>query len=356
MKAKILTKYLFSTVVSHVLLVTLFLLGLHMFIEFMHEFPSIGVGDYDFYHVVCYVLLMLPFDIYQFFPMICLLGTVIALGLLASHSELVVMRASGMSLFDIIIAVMKVALVLLLLMVLIGEVLSPVAQHKAAQLKTTAMSGGKAMLTKQGGWLYSNGSFINIHSVSNDEKLHGVTHYQLEGDLKLKSVSYAKDGITKDDGWVLKNVEQTDFELDKTSTSNFSEKHLALNFNPKLLGMIHIDTDQKTLSGLRTYIKDRLQSGLSVSKYQFAFWQRIFAPLAVLVMLLLAVPFVFVSLYNATMGFRMLVGVMFGFGFYILNQFVGPMSVVYQVPPILAAVLPSLVFIVIGAFFLFKVR
>jgi len=353
---KIITKYISSTVISYVMLVMLFLLGLQMFVEFMHEFPSLGVGSYGLDKVVIYVLLMLPYDIYQFFPMICLLGAMIALGLLASHSELIIMRASGVSLFNIASAVIKVAIVLFLLMAFIGEVLSPIAQDKAVRLKAVAMSNGKAFLTKQGGWLYNDRNIININSVSSDGKLHGITYYQFGKDLQLKLASYAKTGIYEKNGWTLKDLVQTSFKKNTTTSATFTNKRLALNFSPKLVGMIHVDSDQKTLWELDAYIKDRIQSGLGVANYRFAFWQRVFAPLSVIVMLLLAIPFVFGSLRNATMGFRMLMGVMFGFGFHILNQFVGPMSVVYQVPPILAALLPSLIFSIIGGLVLFKVR
>ena len=113
---------------------------------------------------------------------------------------------------------------------------------------------------------------------------------------------------------------------------------------------------KKIFFALHSYIKYRLQSGLDASGDKFAFWQRIFAPFATLVMVLLAIPFVFGLLRNATMGLRMLVGMIFGFGFYILHQFVGPMSIVYHVPPILAALLPSLIFAAIGSMLLFKVR
>ena len=137
---KILTKYISKTILSYVLLVILFLFGLHMLIEFLHEFPNIGVNDYGLYKVLACVVLMLPYDLYQFFPIACLLGSVVALGLLTSHSELIVMRVSGMSLVNITSAVLKASLVLLIIMVLIGEVLSPMAQHKSVQIKTAAIS------------------------------------------------------------------------------------------------------------------------------------------------------------------------------------------------------------------------
>jgi lipopolysaccharide export system permease protein len=73
-------------------------------------------------------------------------------------------------------------------------------------------------------------------------------------------------------------------------------------------------------------------------------------------MILLALPFVFGQLRSSTMGFRMFIWVMVGFVFYVLNQFVGPMSIVYQIPPALAAILPTLVFAFLGGVLLAKIR
>lgn len=353
---KILSKYIFKTIISYVLLVVLFLFGLHMFVEFLNEFPDIGIGSYGLDKVFMCVFLMLPYDLYQFFPMACLLGSVIALGLLASHSELIVMRASGMSLFNITSAVFKASLVLLIIMLLIGEVLSPVAQRKSVQIKTAAMSSGKTLLTQDGVWLYSNRNIVNINTVTGSGELYGITHYEFDDNHKLNFVSYAEKGSSKGGDWLFHNVKHTEFHEDKITSFVVPEERLPLNVDPKLIGIGYGDTDQKNLIDLYSYIKFRLRSGLDISSYAFAFWQRIFAPLATLVMILLAIPFVFGSLRGMTMGFRMLVGMLFGFGFYILHQFVGPMSIVYHVPPILAALLPSLIFATIGWLLLLRVR
>lgn len=351
---KILTKYLAKTLITYVLLVMLFLFGLQIFIEFIHEFPSLGVGHYGLYQVLIYVFLMLPYDIYQFFPMASLLGFIIALGLLASHSELIVMRASGMSIANIVSVVIKVSVFLLIIMILLGEVLSPMAQRKAAQIKTTAVSGGNVLLTRQGIWLYHKGGVTN--AIVNNRELRDITNYQFGDGAKLQSVSRAATGIYKDGKWVFNNIVQTEFKNTATTSANSPEKQSELKINPKLIGITDLDTDQKNLFQLHSYIKYREQTGTDTAKYLFIFWQRIFAPLAVIVMTLLAIPFVFGTLRSATMGLRMLVGVLFGFGFYILHQFVGPMSIVYQVPPILASVLPLLVFAIIGSILLCRVK
>lgn len=353
---KIITKYLVATVITYISLVVLFLFGLQLFIEFIREFPNLGKGSYGLYQLLFYVLLMMPYDVYQFFPMSSLLGCVIALSLLASHSELIIMRAAGISLVNIAAAIVKATIVLLIIMLLIGELLSPLALRKAARIKTAAISSGQALLTNQGVWLYNDSVFMNINSMSNQGELRGITYYQVGDDSQLTLVTHADSGVDQQGGWVFNHVVQTSFTDTITSRAEFPNYQWPLKFNPNLINTTHVDSDQKSLVELRSDIKQLLQGGFAATDYQFAFWQRVFAPLATLVIILLAIPFVFGPLRSTTMGLRMLLGVMVGFGFHILNQFVGPMSVVYQFPPLLAAMLPPLIFTIIGGILLFKVR
>ena len=353
---KIITKYLGTTVITYILLVLLLLLGLQTFIEFTREIPNIGTGHYGLLQVLTYVPLMLPFDIYQFFPMAGLLGCVIALGLVASHSELIVMRAAGVSLTDITIIVAKASTILIIVMLIVGEGLAPLSQRVAIKKKTIAMSGGQTLLTHQGTWVRSGNNFIHVNFVSHNNELQGITRYEFSADRKLKIASYAKSGRHQNGKWIFKNIVQTTFADDQTSSATLPQQEWQLTLNPSLIGMAQIDPDQKSLPKLYSYIKYRNESGLNTKSYEFIFWQRVFAPLATLIMILLAIPFVFGPLRSATMGFRMLAGVMLGFGFYILNQFAGSMSIVYQVPPILAAILPTIIFMAIGKIMLFKTR
>ena len=111
-----------------------------------------------------------------------------------------------------------------------------------------------------------------------------------------------------------------------------------------------------TLLGLHTYVNYLKANGLRATNYQLSFWKRIFQPFATLVMIFLAVPFIFGPLRTVTMGMRILAGISVGFCFYILNQFFGPLSTLFQISPIIGACLPTIVFIFAGFWLLARVR
>jgi lipopolysaccharide export system permease protein len=121
-----------------------------------------------------------------------------------------------------------------------------------------------------------------------------------------------------------------------------------LAIDPRLLRISLNTPDEMTLTQLSDYINYQKHNHLVPTVYQLSFWQRVLQPVASLVMMFLAVPFVFGSLRSMTTSLRLLAGIIVGFAFYLCNQLFPPLSQVLHFPPYLAAMLPLLVFTVIG--------
>lgn len=96
------------------------------------------------------------------------------------------------------------------------------------------------------------------------------------------------------------------------------------------------------------------QSGRESNRYQLNMWSKIFSPLSVAVMMLMALSFIFGPLRSVPMGIRVVTGISFGFLFYVLDQIFGPLSMVYSMPPVLGALLPSMLFLLISVYMLLK--
>ncbi len=85
-----------------------------------------------------------------------------------------------------------------------------------------------------------------------------------------------------------------------------------------------------------------------------ALWRKILQPVSITVMLLMALSFIFGPLRSVTMGARVIMGVLTGFSFFIANEVFGPLSLVYNLHPIVGALLPSAIFAVIASYLLRK--
>jgi|688.fasta_scaffold259600_2 lipopolysaccharide export system permease protein len=348
----ILNKYISKAIISSVLIVLLTLIGVESFLELASELKDVGKGGFHFFQALKNVPLMLPTDLYELFPMAALIGSLIGLGKLANNSELIVMTAAGMSRWQIILSMLQAAIFLLIFVSLIGEGLAPTSQQLAKDAKTAALSGGKTLKTASGVWFRDGNNFIFVRDILGNH-LHDVTRYKFNKDKKLTVISHANEGIYQQGGWLFYHIKQSELFNDHIKSETYNMQHWDINLDKRLLGISNIHAEQMSLFKLYAYIRYRHQNDLGAGLYEFAFWKRLIQPFATLVMILLAVPFIFGPLRTVSMGLRIVTGVIVGFSFYILNQFFGPVSQVYQMPSMLAAFLPTVTFALLGTFLLF---
>ena len=91
----------------------LVLLTLIAFVELEKERGEVGRGSYGMLEAFFYVGLVLPRFAYEIFPIATLLGSLVGLGAMANHAELIAMRAAGVSLSRIVWSVMQAGLLLM---------------------------------------------------------------------------------------------------------------------------------------------------------------------------------------------------------------------------------------------------
>ena len=314
----------------------------------MEQFRSVGKGTYDIWQAVAFTGLTIPKDIETFFPMAALLGALMALGNLASRSELVVMQAAGFSRFKIGMAVMKTALPLVLLTMVIGEWGIPQTEQFARDMRARALSGGSMLSMKNGVWAKDGNNFVFVRRVTDDAKLNDIYIYTFDQHRNLTELKHANQASYSEDEskWTLRQVNHSMISKDEITTSNRLSEKWETNLTPDKLGAVSLRPTSLSISGLYNYISFLRETGQDVSRFELTFWRKIFQPVSVGVMMLLALSFIFGSLRSVTAGARIVTGICFGFLFYVVNEIFGQMSVVYNMPAVFGALMPSLLFIV----------
>ncbi|CEG57945.1 LPS export ABC transporter permease LptG [Legionella fallonii] len=356
MSIRILDRYIAKTVLLAIGLVTLMLAGLQVFILFVGQLDDLGKVDYGILQATYFVLLQLPYQIYLFFPMASLLGCLIGLGVMANHSELIVMRSAGMSIGQITWAVLKASIIVIILITSMGETLVPFMSHYANDYKTAALSGGQTLRTAQGVWLRYGNDFISIGSILPNNVLQNIYQFRFDEQHHLKIARDIDEAKYVDNSWIAYGVKQTEFYSDHTKATTFNSIPWDVQVKPHILQISGINPDEMTLHELNRYIREQKRNHQNAHNYKFAFLQRIIQPLTTMVMMILAIPFIFGPLRSSTMGFKLLVGATVGFGFHIVNRFFGPVSTVFQWPAELAAVGPTLIFALLGLYLMKRVR
>jgi len=351
---KILDLYIGRIIASTTFLTLAVFVSLSGIIKFVDEVKTVGKGSYDLSHAALYVLYFIPRDIELFFPMAALIGGLIGIGMLASNSELVVMQASGLSRLDIIKSVMKSATILIIISMVLGEWVAPVGEASARQVKAQAISGGSLIAAAGGTWAKDGDFFVHINEVEDTGSLKGIQIYRFNNKLKLESWSSAESAVYQTDAWQLSNVTETRINNNEINSDFFPSKLWKSSLTPDKLGVVTVKPESLSVRDLLEYLDYLKVNEQDQSRYQLAFWRKIVQPITLAVMLLLALSFIFGPLRSVSMGARIMMGVATGILFFITNQVLGSLSLVYQLPGAFGALMPSVIFTGVALFFINK--
>ncbi len=344
----ILQRYIGKSIAVGTLMSTLIIVGILVLMSLLGELKNIGEGDYSIAMALIYVLMRLPNELYQFSPMLVLLGSIIGLSILTANKEIAVMRVSGFSINGIMISVLGSALMIVLVVSLLGEWFGPKLSYNAEIRKENAQNAGQAVITASGVWYHVDNNFIHINRVVGRQQLEGVTRYEFDNDHRLLASYYAKKLTQDDKQWMMRDVVETTFLHDRTKSRTIAELPLNIQLNANLFNIGLVEASEMSLHKLVKFIRYLQENGLQAAEYKFQFWQRVFQPLASLIMVFLALPFMLGALKSTPLSIRLLAGIVAGFVFFIFNALLGEVSIVYQVPPFFAALLPLLLFAAVG--------
>ncbi|MEX2366396.1 MAG: LPS export ABC transporter permease LptG [Pseudohongiellaceae bacterium] len=349
-----LDRYIRNTVLLAIALVMLALAGLDFIFTLFEE--AGGTNEvYTIPDALKYVLLTMPRHLYELLPITALVGALIGLGILASNNELVVMQCSGVKTGRIIWAVMKPAIVLMLLGLMLGEFIAPPLELRAEVNKAVA-SGESVALSRFGHWQKDNEQFMHFNAIDPDGILYGVTVYRYAPDGSLLSNLVAERATYQHQSeqpyWLLGEVVESVFlrqdgQLQSTNTE-YATRPWDVGLTPELLQVLIIDPDKMAISDLFRFASRFRSQGLDADEYFLAFWKKILQPLSTAVLVLVAISFIFGPLRQSSMGSRLFVAIGFGLLFIILQNLFGTVSLVYGLDPLLAVLLPITLSILVG--------
>lgn len=338
----VLERYIGRTILASIMLTLFMLVGLGAIIKFVEEFRSVGRGSYDGLHAAYYTLLTMPRDIETFFPIAALLGSLMGLGGLASRSELVVMQSAGFSRFRIGLAVMKTAIPLMVITMIMGEWGVPQTEQYARNMRSIAQSGGSMLATQGGFWAKDGNDFIYIRQIQDERNLNNILIYQFDNQV-LKSIKQAEKATYSEQGWLLQKVDKSEIHESGITQTRETDQTWKTSITPSKLGIASLRPESLSISGLADYVGFLKDTGQDPKRFEITFWRKVFQPISMAVMMLVAISFIFGPLRSSTMGAKIVIGILAGFVFYVANIVFGNLSfVVSWLPVPIGALIPSL--------------
>lgn len=343
-------RYIAKEVAAAVLLVLVAFLALFSFFDLIGELRDVGKGGYKLQHALGFIALRLPGRVYELMPIAVLIGALYALSTLARHSEITVLRASGLSTGELLKTLLMVAAFFGFVTLLMGEIVSPPAERAARQLRLSAIGKLVSQEFRTGLWIKDDMTFVNVRAVTPDAQLRSVRIYEFNKQAQLVSVSEAAEGeYLPPERWKLKNVVRTQLDGTRGSVSTQQELIWQSALNPDMLSVLLIKPESMSLLHLTSYIKHLRANKQKTQRYEIALWKKAVYPLAALVMIALALPFGYQHNRVAGVSLKIFAGVMIGVLFHMLNGLFSNLGAINSWPPFTSAAAPSLMFALAAA-------
>lgn len=341
----LLFRYLSRQVLASFGLALVSLLALFGIFDLIGELDAVRQEGYTTGRAFLFVLLSMPGRAQELLPIAALLGAIFAFARLAANSEFTVMRASGLSTARLVGYMAALGLLLGSVTLVVGEYLTPPAERLAQQIKIRGTTGIVAQEFRSGLWAKDGRTFINIRQMLADASLVSVRMYEFDERFQLHRIRLAESAHWSEAGqWQLDNVTETTITDRGTQVSRAPSLAWQSPITPDLLSVLMVNPDRMAVTTLYSYVSYLNANQQKATRYEIALWSKLAFPLAAPVMLLLALPFAYQQPRSGKPGSRILLGILIGLGFHLLNRMFGNIGLLNDWPPVLSALLPLTIF------------
>lgn len=156
--------------------------------------------------------------------------------------------------------------------------------------------------------------------------------------------------------WLLGSVDRSRLNGDAVRTEHLPNLEIASAISPQVLDVLATNPSELSIRDLLVYVDYLERNGLDAQEYRLVLWRKLLAPLIYITMLMVAMPFVFGPQRSAGTGQRLLIGLLLGLAFFLSNYVLGNVVLLYGLPPLVGASLPTLLFLGGGFYALSRLR
>ena len=368
---KVVTRHLAKEILVATSFVLFALVALFAFFDIVGQASKIG-SRYDFGEAVILTVLNLPTNLYQVMPIAALLGAVYTMSRWAANSEFTILRVSGLSPIRLAGMLAVPAALPVLVTYGLGEWVAPAADKMRGELRTVLLNSQlSAKGFASGVWVkdivrgpngeVTNVRFVNVHNlIAGEDSRTGawrVFEFDNKGDLSRVIHAPGATFIPRN-GWHLESATVDELpEVGKDDqpaigqATHRSGQNLMLpsSMRPDILGVLTVKPESMGIADLYRYLAHLKESRQTTDRYEVALWTKVFYPLAIFVMLAVAMPFAYLNARSGGVSIKIFAGLMIGISFYAFNNIFSFLGVLNTWSPMLIAVFPTVFMLVLAS-------
>ena len=349
---KIKDRYIANTLLTYSIVVLLVWLSIYSFFNFLAELNSVGTVNYTILEAFKYIILQLPEVAYDQVSPVILLGCVLGMGHLATTGQLIILRASGISILKITWLTLKNAIIFLICLTLIGELVAPTLTTYAENERSNALGQNSLSSSQDGFWIRDGDNFINVENNVDGSLFNGITVIEVNKSNKIERVVESKSAIF--DGQNI-NMDSTNiFSINSTNLfddidlkeRNLYKKRVA--FDQDLIDSLEKEPKDLTTFTILKQIQFLTDNKLRAEVFEVELYKRLVKPITLIAMILIAMLFIFGSTRDATLGRKIFFGVAIGLSFELISRIGGALALSFDFSPLLSTFVPAIAIMIIA--------
>jgi len=352
-----LTRYLARLFITRIIAVLLMLVLVLQTLDLLSESAKImgypGNGEAELWH---YVTLRVPQLIARFLPYSVLLATIITLAALNQNSEVIAMKASGLSAHQVLAPLILTAMAVSAVSFAFNE---SVVTRATATLKAWSSAGYGPVETEPSAKenvYYRVGdnimTAVRQSGTGQQTTLHEVTWYRRDANgmiveqIRGPRASYAAPG------W--KIAQAVRFDVQSARRIDGEDVIVAQGLRTEDMHIPRVDPDAQNILQLRHSISALEVAGRQTSELRAKWWHKLSGPLSAILMPMLGAVAAFGLARSGQLFVRSIIGMALGFAYFVVDNAALAMGSFGGYPPLLAAWAPFLLFLLVGQAVLIK--
>jgi lipopolysaccharide export system permease protein len=260
-----------------------------------------------------------------------------------------------------------VSIMLVVLTFVLGEFIAPKCSDFAENFKRRIMGAAISSEFRTGLWAkdvirgadgksISGSRFLNASKVETDGVLRALKIYEFDREMRMQAIISADEAHFMGDGrWQLTNVEELRFAPDRSPVElrqpamvlgrKFETTTLQSEITPEIMAVLVAEPNKMSAVDLAQFSRHLEDNKQRSERYEIALWTKLLYPLAVFVMMALALPFAYLQSRSGGVSLKIFIGIMIGVSFHLLNNLFSHVGLLNTWPPVATAVTPSICFL-----------
>jgi lipopolysaccharide export system permease protein len=283
------------------------------------------------------------------FPFSFLLGALITFTTLNQNSEVVAMKAAGLSAHQLLAPLLAASLVLAGLSFAFNET---VVVKGSRQLSAWDDNSYRPVPPDSGilsnVWVVAGDDLVQARIVTGrgqGVRIQGLRLFERE-DITIIRIIDAKSARPADGGWLLEGVSVYDSRM--SMVLQRASLRALEGVEPQRFTLAKVDPDAQDFATLRGNIAEMERAGVTTATAETGLWHKLSQPLSTLLMPLLAAMAAFGLARSGKVLLRAAIGMALGFAYFVVDNFAVALGNIGAYPPLVAAWAPFLLFLLIG--------